>query len=264
MKIRVGQTTNVVVDSRTCELAIIRLDPDDVRLDHQVVVPARYLKDGAHLDDPNLPFKVEVIRFMVNSALTDGANNLATMGFGKVHVAEKRPEVSGVDTNDMDAPSAYVRLSSRDGKELGVWLVSTNFADPKWQWVELDKQKFKIALRFKETTRDFTMHLRKFDHKLFQGTATPKDYRSHIHLSDKIAGEERDVEIFMNAPLYYKGETFYQSGMNKDMTGTYTILAVVRNPGWTLPYISCAVVGLGLLMHFGLTLFRFLERRTVR
>jgi hypothetical protein len=40
----------------------------------------------------------------------------------------------------------------------------------------------------------------------------------------------------------------------------------VRNPGWLLPYVSCGIVGLGMLLHFGLTLTRFVnrERRTVR
>jgi len=36
---------------------------------------------------------------------------------------------------------------------------------------------------------------------------------------------------------------------------------VVRNPAWQLPYWSCAVVALGMLIHFGLNLANFLERR---
>jgi hypothetical protein len=40
-----------------------------------------------------------------------------------------------------------------------------------------------------------------------------------------------------------------------------TSLQVVRNPGWTLPYISCALVALGMLVHFGLHLVQFLMRR---
>jgi hypothetical protein len=41
-------------------------------------------------------------------------------------------------------------------------------------------------------------------------------------------------------------------------------LQIVRNPGWLMPYISCAVVGIGLLVHFGMTLFRFVERTVLR
>jgi len=31
-------------------------------------------------------------------------------------------------------------------------------------------------------------------------------------------------------------------------------LQVVTNPGWLLPYVSCAMVTLGLLIHFGMRL----------
>jgi hypothetical protein len=159
-----------------------------------------------------------------------------------------------------------VKLSDHKGTALGTWLVSTRFADPQWQWVEAEGKKYKITLRFKQSSRPYSMHLTKFDYKVFEGTATPKDYRSHIHLVDKAQDVDRKVEIYMNAPLFYRGETFYQSGMDKDeRTGVITTtLSVVRNPGWLLPYISCAVVGVGLLIHFGLTLYRFLEKRTVR
>lgn len=43
-----------------------------------------------------------------------------------------------------------------------------------------------------------------------------------------------------------------------------TILQVVRNPGWTMPYLSCLIVGIGLLYHFGITLYKFIDRRVVR
>ena len=40
-----------------------------------------------------------------------------------------------------------------------------------------------------------------------------------------------------------------------------TVLQVVRNPGWELPYLACAMVALGMLLHFGLNLVSFLNRR---
>ena len=40
-----------------------------------------------------------------------------------------------------------------------------------------------------------------------------------------------------------------------------TILQVVRNPGWLMPYVSCTLVTLGMLLHFGLQLVTFLVRR---
>jgi hypothetical protein len=37
------------------------------------------------------------------------------------------------------------------------------------------------------------------------------------------------------------------------------MLQVVRNPGWILPYISVAVVGFGLALHFMLELLAHLR-----
>jgi hypothetical protein len=67
----------------------------------------------------------------------------------------------------------------------------------------------------------------------------------------------------MNAPLRYEGETFYQADVNRTNSGKEigTVLQVVRNPGWTLPYISCLVVSLGLFIHFGIHLVGFLSKR---
>jgi cytochrome c biogenesis protein ResB len=269
MMIREGQTVSNVVDIRVSELAIIHVDPNDPKTDHLVTIPANHLKAGSVIDDPKVPLKVEVQQFMVNSSMNDKDGDIkADRGFGKTTPVKERPEVSGVEGQKIDVPSAYVKLFDRAGKSLGTWLVSTHFMDPQWQWIEADGKKYKIALRFKQTTRPFTMHLTKFDHKVFEGTATPKDYRSHIHLIDNAAVPpvDREIEIYMNNPFHYRGETFYQSGMDKDdKTGIITTtLSVVRNPGWQLPYISCAVVGIGLLIHFGLTLYRFLEKRSVR
>ncbi len=53
----------------------------------------------------------------------------------------------------------------------------------------------------------------------------------------------------------------YQSKLEMESVGT--VLQVVRNPGWFMPYVSCILVTIGMLMHFGLSLVNFLNRRAV-
>jgi hypothetical protein len=65
----------------------------------------------------------------------------------------------------------------------------------------------------------------------------------------------------MNHPLRHAGETFYQSSFLEGDTGT--VLQVVKNPGWLMPYISCAMVSIGMLVHFGMHLNGFLRRRAL-
>jgi hypothetical protein len=52
----------------------------------------------------------------------------------------------------------------------------------------------------------------------------------------------------MNQPLRYAGETFYQASFSND--DRTSVLQVVRNPGWLLPYVACAMVGAGLIWQF--------------
>jgi hypothetical protein len=39
------------------------------------------------------------------------------------------------------------------------------------------------------------------------------------------------------------------------------VLEVVRNPSWQLPYISCSLIALGLVIQFGLSLSGFFRSR---
>jgi ABC-type transport system involved in cytochrome c biogenesis permease subunit len=66
----------------------------------------------------------------------------------------------------------------------------------------------------------------------------------------------------MNQPLRYGGETLYQASFaNDDRT---SILQVVRNPGWRLPYLACGMVGLGLILQFGSHLARSRRQKDSR
>ena len=63
----------------------------------------------------------------------------------------------------------------------------------------------------------------------------------------------------MNNPLRYDGMTFYQAGFDKN--DTTTILQVVHNPSWLLPYIACIMMGLGLITQFSISLTAFFKKR---
>ena len=63
----------------------------------------------------------------------------------------------------------------------------------------------------------------------------------------------------MNQPLRYDGKAFYQASFGKG--DTLSILQVVENPGWLLPYVSCVLVTVGLLIHFGISMRRSARKR---
>jgi len=259
MSIVTGHSSNYVEETNACELAVI--DRSDPKEDAVTVVPAHYLINGAVIRDENLPFDIEVVKYMKNSALTEdppGKDNPATAGAGlSTGVAEKR-EGSGVDKDQrIDAPSAFVRFKKKGSdKSLGTYLVSMWLRE---QPIDVEGKKYDVALRSKRTYKPYTVHLDRFDHDLYPGSNKPKNYSSQVRLLDASRGEHRDTLISMNNPLRYGVETFYQSGVLPNDSGT--ILQVVKNPSWILPYIACSMVSLGMIIHFVIHLTGFLSLR---
>ncbi|HEY5311688.1 MAG TPA: hypothetical protein VIK18_04190, partial [Pirellulales bacterium] len=92
----------------------------------------------------------------------------------------------------------------------------------------------------------------------------PRSYASELRLIDPSRGIDKEVHTWMNNPLRFADETFYQSGYHQDpKTGEETTtLSVVSNRGWMIPYVACMIVATGMLAHFGVTLLRFLRRTT--
>ncbi len=260
MTIDEGSYANYTEDIRQAELAVIDASSPDY--DQVVVIPESILVDyGDPIRDSRLPFDVTVIEWMPNSRLfgpmgaPPGLKPRATAGTGKGVVAQRIARATGVDGQNVDAPSAYIKLS-HEGQSLGTWLVSLYLDDA--QRVTVGGKSYKLSLRFKRDYKPYTMHLIDFRHDKFVGTQKPRNFSSLIRLVDPVNREDRQVLIYMNNPLRYGGETFYQSAFKEGDTGT--ILQVVRNPGWLLPYISCTLVSVGMLLHFGLNLTKFVRK----
>jgi len=261
-----GETAHYAFDSRNYELAFLR--PLDDGTDQVTVVPARLLRQaarqGTKISHPDLPVDLVVLRYMPNSDLLpwkgpeSGVANPATLGFGQDHVVVPRPEVAGVDNSQsIDFPAAYVRLLKKGSdEELGVCLVTLWQRQP--QIIPMDGVPYGLILRHVRYYKPFTLTLLEFRFDRYLGTDIPKNYSSRLLLHDPEHNQQREVVIRMNEPLRYRGEAFYQSGYTPDERGT--ILQVVRNPGWLLPYISCVLVAAGMIFHFGLHLFQFLSR----
>lgn len=274
MTIAEGETVNFVDVSRDVELALT--DPSDPKVDDVVVVPGSLLKKGGLIRNDDLPVDVEVLEYMENSVLVfeDKARDLDGPTFtSRVGVTFKllpRSEESGAGSDKADFPSVRVRFLKKGTDEslgehvLSLWFYpnATNrlpvyrFAP---QHVKAGGKTYTAELRPRRIYKPYAIHLIDFTHDKYIGTDKPKNYASLIRLSDGSRGESRETKISMNAPLRHEGETFYQSGFLPDNKGT--VLQVVRNPGWLMPYLSCAIVSLGMLIHFGLHLVGFLRKR---
>ena len=109
-----------------------------------------------------------------------------------------------------------------------------------------------------ESGAPYAVTLLDFVHERYEGTQTPKDFSSEIRLVNEGDGIDRELRIWMNNPLRYARRTFYQSGYLPDDGGT--VLQVVRNDSWMIPYLSCMIVFIGMVAQFGLSLKRMRKR----
>lgn len=251
MTIREGETVNFVEDIRSSELAIVdQSDPND---DLVTVVPDHFFKTHSSVSDEKLPFDIEVVEWLPNSQVLGpmqtppDRKGLADAGSASQLSAIPLPVANGVDGANTDAPSAYLKLSTKDGKALGTYLLSVYLERP--QAVMIDDQTYWLSLRFTRTYKPYSIKLIDFKHDLFTGTQMARNYSSDIQLIDTGRNVDRETKIYMNHPLRHAGETFYQASFLQGDAGT--VLQVVQNPGWLIPYISCIMVTLGMLIHFG-------------
>ena len=256
MAIEQGQTVNFVESPRDLELAVI--DTTDPAFDDVYSIPAARLARGGELKVPSTPITLAVRRFFPNADLASrgpaDAPPLATAGVGTMISAAERPPA----TRDNEENRAAVWVEPvAGGRSYGTWLVSNALGAP--QSFTHEGRTYALVVRHRREYLPYAVTLEKFSHDVYPGTDIPKNFSSLVHLSDPSAGEDRDALIKMNSPLRYGGKTFYQASFGKN--DTLSVLQVVENPGWLIPYISCVLVAIGLIVHFSLSLRRGMRRR---
>jgi hypothetical protein len=262
MRLAEGESKNYSQDFRENELVII--DTSDPQKDRVVSIPESLVAQEKEIHPADLPLTLRVISYWQNSSLFDSPTTGAlavntSQGIGtNVHVMPMKPTVSMEERN---LPSAVVEVVSPEGS-LGSWLVSSQTGAR--QEFNYKGKTYQIAMRFTRFYKPFSLKLLSFTHERYRGTDIPKDFASVVRIQRAETGEDREVRIYMNNPLRYEGETFYQAGFdpkNDELANKITILQVVRNPGWLTPYFSCALVALGLVVQFGQHLVEFVKKR---
>ena len=267
MRIEEGATQHYSESYRINELAI--LDTTNPGFNEVVAIPEAVLSDGAAIQHPKLPFQIRIRDYYPNAALQmrdqpalsraegvpGAAPAVATAGLGpRIAVTPLRLTSKQDERN---APAAHLEFVGPEGS-LGTWLVSPQLGLP--QRFDYAGRTWEIALRFKRYYHPFKITLLDFAHDVYPGTEIPKNFSSRIRLQTDDTRQDREVLIYMNNPLRHAGLTFYQASFEPG--DKVSILQVVRNPGWVLPYVSCIMMGLGLLLQFGIHLTGFIRKRS--
>jgi ABC-type transport system involved in cytochrome c biogenesis permease subunit len=297
-----GEAATFAFDSRAVEFAVVDhsnpLEERQIVIDQSLIVPGTFIRD-ARLPfeievlryEPNATFRP-----------TRGDEQpVATRGFGAKRVLEPLARATGTESKQ-DYPAAVVRLwkkpaatptpatpatSAKAGQpnpnELGTWLLSTKL-DPALRQIPLVEvvevpgtpsadaepsstppaaKEYDFGLRFARHYKDYDVELIDVQKNDYAGTTHARDWRSVINLTTHAGSRDLDhYEIWMNNPLRYGDETFYQQEWAQMRDGTeVTTLQVVKNEGWMAPYVACMIVAAGMIYQFGLGFLRFIDRQ---
>jgi ResB-like family len=257
LRLERGDTKNYSEDQRHMELAVI--DTTDNDLDQVTAIPESVLQTGRTIDHWSLPFRIVVRNYFENASLKmsseAGIRPIANQGPGAMIAVQPLARTTAQD--ERDVPAAAIEIQPKDGGSLGTWLVSDGLGAP--QTFSCGGRTWKIAMRTARYYKPYSVTLQKFTHEKYAGTEIPKNFASKVTLIDPERSVNRDVLIYMNHPLRYRGETFYQAGFQQDDRAT--ILQVVHNPSFLAPYVACVIVAAGLLVQFGIHLVGFARKR---
>jgi hypothetical protein len=265
MRIEEGAQKNYSESGRFSELAII--DVTDPQTDTVVAIPQQLVAKRKEITHPGLPFKINVRSFYDNADPKIEGTRLA--------FEEKPFEVA---MNKRNIPAANVEIVTEEGSKgtfpVSNWQTETVLVDHLAKSFkgafsagmaqpgrfEYKGRTYEMVMRPVRYYKPFTVQLLDFTHDRYAGTDIPKNFSSRVRLLNENTGENREVLIYMNNPLRYGGETYYQGSFEPG--DTVSILQVVRNPGWITPYVACTLVSIGLLVQFLYHLIAFAKKRT--
>ena len=225
----VGETKSYAESSQNYELAFTT--DAGANSEQVITIPQKLLARGGEIQNPSLPFTIRVKSFWKNSEpqfrapMMQNAPPLTTNGVAVNFDFSPAAEVKTME--DKNVPTALIEIIGSNGS-LGDWLVSGWTADAGMidglqqgytrdlgadmakqimgeltqpQEISTGGKVFTFALRPERNYLPFSMTLLKATHTVYTGTDIPKDFRSRVQLKNPQTGENREVEIYMHAPL---------------------------------------------------------------
>lgn len=286
MTIKKGETSDFLDVTREVEIAVT--DSSDPNQDRVTVVSQAKIARPGLVSHPDLPFDLRIEEYWRNTDKDDlmasdmakpevsaDPNVLAISSVAPMIKGVRlslRTEAAGVDGDARsDIPTVRVKVLAKGTQtELGQFLLSLwsyqNFEQNRrlYQFpdatVTVDGKAHTLQLRNKRVYTGYEVELLNFEHGKYPGTDIPKDFASTVRVKNKADGDTREVRIWMNNPLRYADVSMYQHAVVGNDSGT--VLQVVKNPARFWPYLACAMITLGMFVHFGINLYRFLSKPT--
>lgn len=212
-------------------------------------VPFENLETGYEVQ--GLPFKMRVIESCSNCNILKREDapetDLEPRSMARFMALEnKAPEKNPEE----DLAGISFEISGAEKNQDGLYIAFDAMPEP----VEIKHKdrSYKIMLGRRQDQLPFSIALKDFTKRDYPGTGMARAFSSDVIVRDGNLSWPARIE--MNAPLRYKGYTFYQSSFEEGDKGDMTVLSAVENRGRLFPYTGAALIAAGLLLHLVITL----------
>ncbi len=207
-----------------------------------IAVSTAAFKPGrtVHVDELDLKLTVKEYCRNCEAFVGSGLEALNASGIQRLKSVplSKEPE--------RNVPGGVFQMETSGGRHYDVLLFGN---ESKPTAIEINGVAYNVILRLQRYPLPFTLRLVDFMMEKHPGTNTPRAFKSLVSI--ETGGAWRDKLISMNNPLRYKDFTLYQASYQIDELGReFSTLAVVKNVGRILPYVSTFVTFGGLALHF--------------
>ena len=117
-----------------------------------------------------------------------------------------------------------------------------------------------IGMRQRRSPLPLVIKLLDFKKQTHPGTDIARSFSSLVEV--QADGITRELTISMNKPLRHRGYTLFQQSYQVTPDGKESsTFAVTHNYGRLLPYVSTAMVVLGMIVHFVAMLIKHARRQ---
>lgn len=242
LRVAEGQQSNIINSYHTPELAVLAADGRSL-----LTYPVAALKPGARLGVGDEQLLVEA--YFPNSQLRERPAPLEDgLTIGARRFLEFTAKAAEPDDERNRPTLLFTKLNSRNQPTAKLVLFQ---GQPVPQPVLFTGQpSATLVLRPAQSSLPFTVALKHFENEYYPGTNVARHYASAVNIISPQSGAWPST-IQMNAPLRYQGFTLYQASFVMPETAgpEESILAVVHNQGYLIPYAAGILLCLGLLLH---------------
>ncbi len=227
-----GQRKSFVSDYHTRELSIYNKSGEVIQS-----FPHEHLKIGQIIPIKNTGLTLEILEACRNCKIVAREN--ANEAFQSMAQHMQLTESPAHKNDEENLAGLTVRIKDK------IYTLLEEI--PRSPEITDNNKTYRFILGKQKRELPFSIELIDFEKDAYQGTEMAKAYSSHVRIHD--GDLQWESIISMNAPLRYKGYTFFQSSFAQTPSGEMSVLAIVWNVGRAFPYISGILMCLGMLLH---------------